>query len=119
MISEEASKHLVKLESELEDLLQREKGLGRLLRFCISIAALDKVLPDLRKLEREGELRLDPRGSLEVTLRFEKGAADFSVSTRQGSSRRRQGDPDPVCRRGDAALHKPDSRVEQFAGPVC
>ena len=77
-ISEEASKHLAKLESELEDMLRREKGVGQAPAFLhFDPTALDKVLPDLRGLEQDGELTLDPRGALEITLRFEKGAADF------------------------------------------
>ncbi len=78
LIAEEASKHLAKLESELEDLLRREKGVGRAPAFLhIDSTALDRVLPDLRETEHNGELRLDPRSCLEVALRFEKCAADF------------------------------------------
>ena len=77
-IVEEGLKHLAKLESELEDLLQRHKAVGRAPVFLhIDPQALDKVLPDLQELEQDGELRLDPLRCLEVALRFEKGAADF------------------------------------------
>jgi rubrerythrin len=78
LIAEESSKHLAKLESELEELLQREKGVGRAPAFLhFDSTALDRILPDLRELEQSGELKLDPRSCLEVALRFEKGAADF------------------------------------------
>ena len=121
MISEEASKHLVKLESELEDLLQREKGLGRAPAFLhFDPEALDKVLPDLRKLEREGELRLDPRGSLEVTLRFEKGAADFFREYAAGFIE--TAGKEILIRFADEEMRHCTnlaSRVEQSAGPVC
>lgn len=77
-IIEEELKHLAKLEAELEDLLKRDKAVERapvFLHFDPSV--LDKVLPDLRKLEQDGVLRLDPRRSLELAFSFEKGAADF------------------------------------------
>jgi Fur family transcriptional regulator, ferric uptake regulator len=77
-IAQEASKHLAKLESDMESLLQRDKAIGQAPAFLhFDPRALDRILPDLAGLERDGELRLDPLRSLEVALRFEKGAADF------------------------------------------
>jgi Fur family ferric uptake transcriptional regulator len=77
-IAGEASKHLAKLEAELESLVQRDKAVGQAPAFLhFDPGTLDRILPDLREFERDGELRLDPLRSLEVALRFEKGAADF------------------------------------------
>ena len=77
-IAEEGLTHLAKLEAELENLLQRDKAVGQAPAFLhFDPTALDKILPDLRELEEEGGLSLDPRRSLEVALRFEKSAADF------------------------------------------
>jgi Fur family ferric uptake transcriptional regulator len=77
-IAEEGSRHLAKLESELEDLLRMEKDVSRAPVFLhFDAKALDRVVPDLRELEQDGEFRLDARGSLELALRFEKGTADF------------------------------------------
>jgi Fur family ferric uptake transcriptional regulator len=77
-IAGEGCRHLAKLESEFEDLLRTDKNVRRAPVFLhLDPKALDRVVPDLRELEQNGEFRLDARGSLELALRFEKGTADL------------------------------------------
>jgi Fur family ferric uptake transcriptional regulator len=77
-VAEEEEKHLRQLEANLIRMEQQERGIDQAPAFLhFNSEQLKELVPDLRAYEREGELRLDAKSSLEMALSFESRSADY------------------------------------------
>jgi Fur family ferric uptake transcriptional regulator len=77
-IALEEKKHLADLQDELAKVHRQEKGLERAPVFLhFNPGELERLVPDLKEYQVEGELRLNPRRSLELAMVLEQRAADF------------------------------------------
>lgn len=77
-IALEEQRHLAELEDELAEVHRQEEGLERAPVFLhFNPGELERLVPDLREYQVEGELRLDPKRSLELAMVLEQRSADF------------------------------------------
>ncbi len=77
-IAEEQLRHLGQLEWELEQIGRREQGLECAPVFLhFDPCELEKLVPDLRKYEVDGRLKLAAREAMDLAVQFEKRASDF------------------------------------------
>jgi len=77
-ILREEQSHLSELQAELDELQQQEKGLDQAPIFLhFDPNELEKLIPDVRAYESEGQLQLDARRSFELAMALEQAAAEF------------------------------------------
>ncbi len=77
-IAQEEEAHLGELKNELEGLISQERGLERAPIFLhFDPGELERLVPDLHAYEADGCLKMDVKGSLEVSIQLEQRAAGF------------------------------------------
>ena len=77
-IIREEEEHLVDLQAQLEDLNRQEKGLERVPVFLhFDPCDLERLIPDLKRYEKEGILQLDAKTAREITMAIEQRSAGF------------------------------------------
>ncbi len=77
-IVEEEERHLTDLQEELDRINRLEKGLESAPVFLhFDPSDLERLVPNLGQYEKDGELYLDPRRSLEMAMILERRAAEF------------------------------------------
>jgi len=77
MIPEE-EKHITELNSELDELVQQEKGLDKAPIFLhFDSGELEEMIPDLSGYENRGELRLDSKSAIEISTKLNQSASEF------------------------------------------
>lgn len=77
-IAEEEEEHLAALQAELDTLNRQERGLEQAPIFLhFDPCELERLVPDLKQHEVNGELSLSPRRSLELAMMLEENAAGF------------------------------------------
>ncbi len=77
-IAREEEAHLQELEAELAEVVLQEKGLDRAPIFLhFDACELERLMPDLRAYETDGQLKLDARSSLEAAMQLKRRAADY------------------------------------------
>jgi Fur family transcriptional regulator, ferric uptake regulator len=74
----EEERHLGELEAELEDIQRQERGLSDVPMFLhFNKSDLERLVPDLSRYQRDGELSLDPKAVMELAILLERNAAAF------------------------------------------
>jgi len=77
-VSEEGNEHVKVLEFELQEICRLDKGLERAPMFLhFDPYELEQLIPDLRKFEQDGQLRMGCRQALEVAMTLGQQAATF------------------------------------------
>jgi len=77
-IIREEEQHLAALRLQLDDLNHQEKGLERVPIFLhFDPCELERLIPDLKKYEKEGVLQIDTQAAREITLSVEQKASGF------------------------------------------
>ncbi len=77
-ISEEGSEHLKELELELQEIYRQDKGLERAPMFLhFDPCELEKLIPDLKQFEQDGQLRMSSKQALEAAMTVGQRAATF------------------------------------------
>lgn len=77
-IQKEEENHISDLNSKLEEIVRQEKDLDHAPIFLhFDPCELEVLVPDLSKYEMAGDLRLDPRRSIDLALSLNRSAAEF------------------------------------------